>query len=181
MDKATKEEINEYINGIKTGDDHCLEMLYSTISANVRHIALKYLKNEFDADDLVQDFWADIHKISLGFIFNQNGFSYLCKVMTRRAINRYRQIHREKCQKIDFVDYQNLEHCVAKDDIENCERNIVLDNAIAQLSKMEKIVIQLVYFEDKTVREIAKELKISKSQVSNIKIAAIEKLKKELD
>ncbi len=197
MDKPTKDAINGYVNGVKTGDKVSLELLYSAVSSTIRHIALRYLKNEPDADDLVQDFWADIYKISLGFVFCQNAFSYLCKVITRRALNRYKKIHRERCQNIEYVDYRHLNSCAqpenlvkyqqpstADDAIEKLEQeelNLVVDQAIDRLSSIEKIIIQMVFFEDKTVREIARELKISKSLVSKQKIIAIEKLKTLLD
>lgn len=45
-----------------------MELLHEEISPTIRYIALKYLKNDFDADDLVQDFWADIYKIAAPFI-----------------------------------------------------------------------------------------------------------------
>ncbi len=182
MDKATKERINQYLNGVKAGDNECLDLLYLAISANVRHIALKYLKNTHDADDLVQDFWADIYKIAKGFVFSQNAFSYLCKTMTWMALNRYKKIHNESCKTdIIYVDYSMLGEDTYKNKFDQCEKNIYIDNAISKLPEKERIIIQLVFFEDKTVREIAKELKISKSQVSQLKIEAIEKLKQEFE
>jgi len=63
MDKDTIKRINLYINKIKNGEDEFLEPLHNLIGPTLRHIALRYLKNNFDADDLVQDFWLDIHKI----------------------------------------------------------------------------------------------------------------------
>ncbi len=196
MDRETKDAINNYINGVKHGDRESLNLLYNIVSPSIRHIALKYLKNDADADDLVQDFWADIYKISLGFVFMQNGFSYLCRVMTRRTINRYHKLHREKCKRVSYVDYEssgtyiiNLKQNQYKYDVkinefiekhEQLEMTRIIDNAINKLSETEKIIIQLVYFQDKTVREIAKELKISKSHANNLKLRAIEKLKSEL-
>ncbi len=196
MNKETKEAINGYINGIKNGDRECLELLHKEISPSLRHIALKYLKNNNDADDLVQDFWADIYKISLGFVFNRNGFNYLCKVMTNRAINRYRKIYHTKCSKVSYVDYEALHEKAEQQEIkrynsnvtldelveqnEQAIRNRIIDRAINGLPELQRIIVQLIFFEEKTVREIAKQLNISKSLVSKLKKVAIEKLKEEL-
>lgn len=175
MDKERIETINQYLLGVKNGDSFCLEQLYKEVGPTIRYIALKYLKCEADADDLVQDFWADIYKISGGFIFLQNGFSYLCKTMTRQAINRYKRIHRERVKYISFVDYEPIQ--TEDSSYEYLETKTMVESALRTLSDTEKIIIQMTYFEDKTVRDAAKELNISKSQLSKMKMQAIEKMK----
>ena len=55
-----------------------------------------------------------------------------------------------------------------------------INKAILKLSKLQQIIIQETYFEDKTIRQIAKDLGISKSQVGREKIEAIDILKTEL-
>lgn len=179
MDKERIHAINKYLLGVRSGDKTCLDLLYGEISPTIRHIALKYLKNDFDADDLVQDFWADIQTIAMGFIFSQNAFSYLCKVMTRRAINRYKSITRQNKKSVGYVDYESIMQYTS--DTEQMEINDGVEAAMKKLTEIERIIIQLTYFEGKTVREIAKELKISKSQACQLKIEAIEKMKLELD
>jgi len=179
MDKERKDAINKHLLGVKSGDVRSLELLYEEISPAIWHIALKYLQNELDAEDLVQDFWADIERIAAGFKFLQNGFSYLCKVMTRMALNRYKSLHSRKIKQVQYVDYEKF--CLATDDTDSIELNFSIESAMNKLSEKERTIIQLTYFEDKTVREIAKELKISKSQVSELKLTAIDKMKAELD
>ena len=178
MDKERKSTINKYLIGVKSRDKQSLDLLYDEISPTVRYIALKYLRNSFDVDDLVQDFWKDIYKIADGFIFFQNAFSYLCKVMTRRAINRYKSIYRQSVQQISLVDYEiSRDYSVS---VENLEINYIVESAMQKLTKMEKIIVQLTFFEEKTVREIAKEVNLSKSQVGKLKLQALEKLKSEI-
>ena len=48
--------------------------LYELMSPTIRYIALKYLKNESEADDLVQDFWYDIKKYANGFLIYKNAY-----------------------------------------------------------------------------------------------------------
>ena len=182
MEKERKDTINKYLLGVKAGDEHYLELLHEEISPTIRYIALKYLKNDFDADDLVQDFWADIYRIAAGFISIQNAFSYLAKIMTRMAINRYKSLTCQKQRVVRYVDYESIKHYNHYNkDMEQIEINDAVEVAMKKLTEIERIIIQLTYFEDKKVREIAKALKISKSQVSKLKIGAIEKMKSEMD
>lgn len=55
MEKARRDAINKYLLGVKSGDKDSLGLLYGEISPAVWHIALKYLQNELDAEDLVRD------------------------------------------------------------------------------------------------------------------------------
>lgn len=180
MDQSTKEAINLYLSGVKKGNPESLDLLYHAVSPTIRYIALKYLKNSHDADDLVQDFWADIHKIAAKFVFIDNGFSYLCKVMNRRALNRYKKLYRERCREVLYVDYEAVDSRSECYYYENFEIIQSVENAIRNLDHTERIIVQLTIFEDKTIRAVANELKMSKSKVGKMKLKAMEKIKEEL-
>lgn len=61
MDIKKKNEITNCLKGVKNGDESALVSLYDLISPTLRFIALKYLRNETDAEDLEQRF-LDTHK-----------------------------------------------------------------------------------------------------------------------
>ncbi len=175
-----RKKVNKLISEINKGNKESLIELYKIMSPSIRYIALKYLKNEDDAQDMVQDFWADIYKLCASIGILQNGFSYLCKAMERKTINRYKKLKNEKVRNVDYVDYMQIK---SYDDtsIIDAETRIEITTAINALSDIEKIIIQETYFAGKTVRQIAKELNISKSQVSLLKKQATEFLKKFLE
>lgn len=179
MDKERKQKINEYLLGVRAGDRSSLTKLHTELSATIWHIAIKYLRVERDADDLVQDFWGEIEKIAQGFLIPVNAYSYLCKVATRKAINRFHKLHKIEKAKVTAVDYTLFERDNLEDD-EDRDTIISLEEAISKLDEIEIIVIQSTFFEEKTVREIAIELNTSKSNVSKIKIRAIAKLREAL-
>lgn len=55
-----------------------------------------------------------------------------------------------------------------------------LEKAIRKLPKREKLVIQLIFYEELPMREVAKVLNCSISRVAQLKSSALEKLRKEL-
>lgn len=176
-DKRKIANINEALARIQRRDNGGIYVLYDEISYTLRFIALKYLKNDADADDLIQDFWADIYKIADKFVYQRNGYAFLCKTMTRRAINRYRSIHGKTDVSISSVDYCLIDR-EADNGFISAENRIMVDKALSELSELERIIIQETFFEDKTVRAIAKDVKISKTHVDRVKLQAIEKLKR---
>lgn len=178
MDIKKRNEITNCLKGVKNGDERALVSLYDLISPTLRFIALKYLRNETDAEDLEQDFWIHISKIAEKFSYFQNAYSYLCKVMTNMAINRYKRLHDGKEVSIEYVDYNKI---YSYEDTESADQRMAVQNAINRLEPDERIVIQLSAFEDKTITQIAKEIGMSKSAVGRLKLSAQEKLKNYLE
>ena len=180
MDKETKKYLNELLTKVKQGDEDSILCLYELMSPTIRYIALKYLQNESDADDLVQDFWYDIKKYAKSFLIQKNAFSYLCRVMTRQALNRIKKLNRQVENDFAYVDYLKVENYQNEDSIEVVGLRNDINNAMLKLTDIQKIIIQETYFEDKTIRQIANDLGISKTQVGRLKNEAIETLKIEL-
>ncbi len=180
MDKETKSSLNELLAKVRQGDNNSIFCLYELMSPTIRYIALKYLKNESDADDLVQDFWYDIKKYANGFLIHKNAYSYLCRVMTRQALNRLKKLNRQIENDVEYVDYLRVMNYHNEESLEDIDLRNDINNAMTKLSQLQQVIIQKTYFEDKTVRQIAKDLGRSKSQVGRLKSEAIEILKNEL-
>lgn len=180
MDTQDKQEITMALLAIKNREEYAVERLYKLVGHTIRYIAFKYLKNIEDAEDLEQDFWADIYKIADRFFFLKNGFGYICKVMNNMAVNRYKKLHRTNRIEVSYVDYAKIDGA-RFNFVGEIDDLILIREEIAKLEEKERIILQLTYFEDMTIMQIARELKMSKSVVGRIKIAAINKLKKEFE
>ena len=178
MDKQEKAEINDCLQKIKNGDSGAVHRLYEVVGFRFEYIALKYLKNNEDAEDLIQDFWADIFEIADGFYYFKNGYSYLSKVIKNRALNRYHQIYGEKKHVTEYVDYSQIRSF--ENPIVNLEYKLAVEEAFKTMTHQQRVIMQLRIFEDKKIEDIAKELNMSKSDVSRKKLEAEEKLKKAL-
>lgn len=180
MEKDKRKIINKLLNEIKRGKDECIISLYEIISPTLRYIALKYLKKEEDADDLVQDFWYDIKEYANNYVFKKNAYGYLCKIMNRIAINKYNKLHKETKNNLEFINYLNIVSYDKNESLENVYLRNDINDAMLKLTLFQQVIIQETYFAGKTVRQIAKEMRSSKSQVSRQKNIAIGILKTEL-
>lgn len=180
MDKDTKKSLNELLIKARLGEEDSISRLYELMSPTIRYIALKYLKNESDADDLVQDFWYNIKKFANGFLIHKNAYSYLCRVMNRQALNRLKKLNRQSENNLEYVDYIKVKNYQAEESLEDIDLRNDINNAMLKLTDTQKVIIQETFFEDKTIRQIAKDIGISKTQVGRLKNEAIEILKNEL-
>ena len=176
MTEEKRMSINECLAEIrKTGKIEYVERLYGLMITSLRHIALKYMHDEALAGELIQDFWADIYQIADGFVFHRNGYAYLCRVMSNRAINKYRRLKMERAY-VSYVDYSELDASRGMQ-TEQVDLMLTVERAMKMLGDTERIIIQSTYFENKTVRQIADELGLSKSKVGRLKDEALLRLK----
>lgn len=177
MDSGNKRKINRCIDRIKSEcSKEALIELHSLIASYLKYIALRFTKNESDAEDLVQDFWADIFVILDKYHYAQNGFSYLCKVMTNRAINFYNKNKRENEINSEILPNINYSTINESDIVNDLDAKQLLDKCFATLSDRERYIIEEYVIFKRTIRDIAEELNVSKSLVSKLKIRAIKKM-----
>ncbi len=140
MEKQKKKAINSCILGIQHRDESSVDDLYDLVAYNLRYIALKYLKDEEESNDLEQDFWANIYSIADGYTYFENGFGYLCKVMTNMAVNRYNKTHGEIKHKTEFVDYRNIQTFDEMTVIDKVNDRLAVEKALDKLDSVERIV-----------------------------------------
>jgi len=181
MLKEKRLQIENCLKNIAKGDISYVDNLYDLVQSNLYFIALKYLKDEQKAEDLLSDFWCDIVKYSKKYIFTLNAYSYLCKIVTNMALIRLRKdnvILKNNVQlTVEFIDkYEDIKFDAADEEIKR-ELSLCLKKGFTLLSKEEKLIIYLTYWEEKTIRECAKEMGVSKSTAGRLKAAAIDKLK----
>lgn len=180
MDEQTKKIINKCLMEIKNGNSKYIDILYYLVCNDLKYIALKYLRNKEEVKDVMQDFWADIYINAENYRYIENGYSYLCKIVTRMSINRYKKVQGERNHTIGEVEPNRIDPFEEDIIIEKLDYRIAVQKALDELEPMERAVMYLIVYDDKTIEQVAKDLKMSKSKVGRIKLVAEEKLKKEL-
>jgi len=180
MDEQTKRIINKCLMEIKHRNKKYIDILYYLVSNKLKYIAIRYLRNEEEVKDVEQDFWAYIYKNADNFKYMDNGYSYLCRIMTCMSINRYNKLQSERNHIVEDVET----NCISPFDentlIDNLDNKIAVQNALDCLNPIERAVMLLIIYDDKKIEQVAVDLKLSRSTVGRIKLSAEEKLKKEL-
>jgi len=152
-----------------------VERLYVLFAPKLDVIGKRYF-NEVDIDDFKQEFWLNIQKICNKCFFVTNCYGYLLKSAQNFAKNYLKKHKRDSNHKISITE--SVENSLQANLFwEDGESNDVVARALNTLEKKERdIFIDSVYM-GKSYRKIAKEQKVSKSQVGNIRAEATQKLK----
>lgn len=135
---------DEYINAVKRNNKR------------IYLIAFSYLKNQYDAEDILQDVFLKLWKTDKSFESDE----HIDKWLTINCISKCKDFFR-----LPFIN-RTTPLDQAKELYEfDSSKKIDIFNSIMSLPQKERIVVHLFYYEDMTIEEIAKILKSNPSTI----------------
>ncbi len=135
-------------------------------------IALSFTKNAYDAEDILQNVFLKLWKYPKNFCDNEHLDKWLTVVCVNESKNYI---------KLPFRFHQNIDDCdfISSTDFDNAIQ-LDLFNSVMGLSKKERAVVHLFYYESLSIKDIAQMLKIKESAVKTRLSRARAKLKEQL-
>ncbi len=135
-------------------------------------IALSFTKNTYDAEDILQNVFVKLLKHPKSFSDNEHLDKWLTTVCVNESKNYI---------KLPFRYHKDIDDCDFVSGISfDCTTQIDLYNAVMKLSKKERTVIHLFYYENLSIKDIAEMLKIKESAVKTRLSRARANLKEQL-
>ena len=163
--------------------DKELEKIYNEAYRSVYWTALSFLKNEDDAQDVVQDTFVTAFKAYDKMKNHDNVTAWLKKIAANKCLNR---LTRTRTVNTDDEILDNIE-TVPEDFlpdsiIESAEKRRIIMNIIEKtLSDDIRRTLILFYFNELTTKEIAEAMKIPQGTVLSRLNLAKKKIKKEVE
>lgn len=136
-------------------NDEKLEYLVNEYSNHVLRLSYSYLKNIYDAQDIMQNVFEKLYTINPEFKDIKHEKAYILRMTSNACKNLLKSANRTQTTSIDLC-----EEIVAPE----INDNSVL-NSLNQLDEKYRIVIYLHYYEGYKAREIATILKIPTATV----------------
>jgi RNA polymerase sigma-70 factor (ECF subfamily) len=139
------------------------EALYDRYANILYASALKFVKEDADAQDVVQDVFIQIwDKAKLYDPAKGKPLTWALTLTRNRAIDRIRAIQRRTRLRDEFEQETVMDESVgvreALSEVDASEKGQILRTAVKQLSPQQKKVIELAYFSGLTQTEIAEKL-----------------------
>lgn len=150
----------EILSLYATDSEQALQVLYLRDSALLNAVCHRYISNDSDAEDVLQDSFLKIFG-NIGKYKPQKGSSlrsWMTRIVANNAIDLLRKQRKLKEMPVD--DYQNLPD--EDPDLDGIPID-VFHKMIRQLPDVYRAVLNLHVFEDKTHKEIAKILGIKEN------------------
>ncbi len=168
MAEHNHEQIGNLVIKAQAGSSDAFAQLYGLTYKHVYNYAVRYLKDEYLAQDAVQDTYIhalkNIRNIKDPTLFvawiNQIVF-HTCYDMRKKSDSNYGLTEPEQ---LELALDENIEHN-PQDALEQIDEKRLISKAIEGLPFHEKQVIVLRYYNDMKLEEIAKTLSLSRSTI----------------
>jgi len=143
----------------KRGEKEAFELIVELWQKPLLVFALRYLDQETDALDAVQETWISVIK-GLNKLQNPSLFvSWLFRILTNKCIDRIRG----KKSKLNRLEQLNIR----SESLENLSRNDSLSKAVKSLSDEQRILIMLRFGQGLQLGQIAAMLNIAEGTVKS--------------
>lgn len=152
------------IRAIGRGDRHAMELLYKRHNLRIYRFALRLNDNAALAEDIVSEVFLDVWRQADAFKAKSQVSTWLLAITRNKSFSAGRR----------RVDEQLDEHLTAvivdpADDPEisthKKDRSVVIQDCLSQLSATHREVIDLVYYHEKSVEEVAQIVRVPASTV----------------
>lgn len=171
--------MEKLIKKAKAGDADAMEQIINKFNYFVIKYAAKYKIPSYDLDDLVQHGFLSIIKAVYNYKPDSNNFTTYCNnsiinnfnALLKAQIKHYREVQNE-----DILDMQPYDFTLEDEVIAFDEAKKVVQ-AFNKLDETSKKIIKGVYFEDKSLKEVAATYDINYRKAIAIKKASLKKLK----
>ncbi len=185
---TTKAETSDesLLSRIASGDNEALSLLYQRYSRPVRSVGRRILRDDSEADDLVQDLFLFIQRRSSVFDSSKgSASSWVIQMAYQRAIERRRRLatrhfyKREDLQSSasHVVGIPTTEHDYSPEAVFG--RN-GLEKLLGALSEDQRETLRLFFFEGYTLAEISARIGQPLGNVRNHYYRGLEKLRKQM-
>ncbi|MDF3079223.1 MAG: polymerase subunit sigma-70 [Sphingobacteriaceae bacterium] len=178
MNLEHKFTINDLLEGCRRGERKSQELLYKSLASRMLGVCMRYAKDRFEAEDMLQMGFVKVFKKVSEFRGDGSFEGWIRRVMVNTAIETYRKNQRM----LSVVDIDEVYDAPQSTfDMSGLETKDLL-KLINQLSAGYKLVFNMYVIEGYSHREIAEQLGItegaSKSQLSRARAILKEKILK---
>lgn len=142
-------KINKYLVNIKKGTMSSLTKLFEYTHSNLYCVALLYLKNKNDVEDVLSRAYENVVKYIDTFDKSMNGYNWLFTIVKNCA----KEFNKQELKRQGVV-------CDIDEEIEDefdVLDYVILKDAIKMLDDHEKKLVYKLYWEGWTVKEISQE------------------------
>jgi RNA polymerase sigma-70 factor, ECF subfamily len=166
------------------GSREALAILFRRYARLVRGVAVRVLKDASEADDLLQDIFILIHRLSRTFNGSKGSAqSWILQVTYRRAISRRRYLNSRHFYTQVGLDEQSFDiaepRCPhSQDPVDSILAELDLQKMFGTLSEDQQKTLRLHFIEGYTLDEIATMLGQTKGNIRHHTFRGLERLRK---
>jgi RNA polymerase sigma-70 factor (ECF subfamily) len=155
-DRLSAQDLSDaaLVEAIATGDKHALQILYGRHHVKVYRFALRFVRDESSAEDMVSEVFIDVWRQAERFERRSQVATWLLAIARNKALSSLRRRSNEQLDEevAEFIEdpADNPEVTMQKQ-----ERSEILRSCLEQLSAAHREIIDLVYYHERTIEEVS--------------------------
>jgi RNA polymerase sigma-70 factor (ECF subfamily) len=140
---------------IADGDKRAMQVLYARYNVRVYRFILRLTTNQSLAEDLVSEVFLDVWRQAEGFEAKSQASTWLLAIARYKALSALR---RRTDEQLDDQMAASIEDTAEDPEtaVYTKDRNTIVQKCLKRLSPAHREVIDLVYYHEKSVDEVAK-------------------------
>jgi RNA polymerase sigma-70 factor (ECF subfamily) len=152
------------IRAIADGDKHAMRALYARHNVRVYRFILRLTNDASLAEDLVSEVFLGAWRRAGGFKSKSQVSTWLLAIARNKALSA---LSHRRDQRLD----DDMANSIAdpadnvETTIEAQDRSAIIQKCLSQLSSQHREVIDLIYYHEKTVEEVAEIIQVPKNTV----------------
>src|SRR5438067_9033426 len=149
---------------IAGGDKKALQVLFARHNVRVYRFILRLLGNESAAEDLVSEVFLDVWRKADRFESRSQVSTWLLAIARNKALSVLRRRTTEELDEevAEFIEDPSDNPEVA---MQKTQRNAVLQDCLGQLSPAHREIVDLVYYHEKSIDEVAEIIGVPQNTV----------------
>jgi len=156
----------EIIQRVKAGETDCFALLVDRYGDRVFSLIFRITGVREDAEELTQDVFLKVYE-KIGSYRGDSAFAtWLYRITYNQAISKTRKKKYERPVE-DETFFNHTESSTSDHDPEKEKKFIAIEKALQMLTGQERILIEMYYYQEKSVEELAQ---ISGLSESNVKV-----------
>jgi RNA polymerase sigma-70 factor (ECF subfamily) len=149
---------------IATGDKQALQVLFGRHNVRVYRFVLRFLNDEAAAEDLVSEVFFDVWRQASRFEARSQVSTWLLAIARNKALSALR---RRSTEELDDEVAEFIEDPADSPEVtmQKKQRSSILADCLTQLSAAHREIIDLVYYHEKSIDEVAEIIGVPQNTV----------------
>ena len=182
---------SDVIERARRGDREAFTLLARRFERRVYSLALYYVRNHGDAEDLSQEVWLKVYRYLPGFRGESSFYTWLRQITINTFLNHRRATGHQggespkfRLVEIETVDYEDALRLARGRDMEDdLHKKMMVERieaALTELTPQQRLIFILKHNEGMTYEEISATLNCSTGTVKKSLFRAVQKLRQHL-
>jgi RNA polymerase sigma-70 factor (ECF subfamily) len=152
------------MKAIAAGDQSAMRTLYARHNVRLYHFIARLVTDAGRAEDLVSEVFIDVWRQADRFEGRSQVSTWLLSIARFKTLSA---LHRRRDTQIDEIDMELIEDSAntPEEVVLNRDRSAQLRICLAQMSRDHREILDLVYYQEKSVEEVAEVIQMPKSTV----------------